>query len=89
MTRATHSLSRFVLRALLLAVVATFAVSTPAWSQSNPRPRGVTDTVDMTGPRFGVTMLNQESVDALLEQKNISVHQMICLLYTSPSPRDS
>ena len=37
----------------------------------------MTDTVDMTGPRFGVTMLNQASVDTLLEKKNISVHPMI------------
>ena len=76
MTRNAHSLSRFVLRVLFLAL-ATSAVSTPAWSQSNSRPRGVTDTVDMTGPRFGVTMLNQASVDTLLEKKNISVQPMI------------
>ena len=77
MTSATRSLSRFALRALLFAAVAIFGVATPGWSQSNPRPRGVTDTVDMTGPRFGITMLNQESVDTLLEKKNISVQPMI------------
>ncbi len=77
MTSATHSLSRFVFRAVLFAAVATFGASTSAWSQSNPRPRGVTDTVDMTGPRFGVTMLNQASVDTLLEKKNITVNPMI------------
>ncbi len=77
MTRAAHPLSRFTLRALLFVALAMFGVATPGWSQSNPRPRGVTDTVDMTGPRFGITMLNQESVDTLLEKKNISVHPMI------------
>jgi hypothetical protein len=76
MTRCAHPLSRFVLRTFLV-VLATLAASTPAWSQSNSRPRGVTDTVDMTGPRFGVTMLNQASVDTLLEKKNISVQPMI------------
>ena len=67
---------RFVFRTLFLALV-TFAVSTPAWSQSYNRPRGVTDTVDMTGPRFGLTMLNQASIDTLLEKKNISVQPMV------------
>ena len=86
MTRNAHRLRRvvlgaplslrFVFRPLVLALV-TLAVSTPAWSQSNTRPRGVTDTVDMTGPRFGVTMLNQASVDTLLEKKNISVQPMV------------
>jgi hypothetical protein len=77
MSREAHSLRRFAFRALFFATIATFAVSTPAWSQSNDRPRGVTDTVDMTGPRFGVTMLNQHSIDTLLEKKNISVQPMI------------
>ena len=60
---------------LFLAVCALLASSTSAWSQS--RPRGITDTVDMTGPRFGLTVLNQESVDTLLREKNISVRPLI------------
>jgi hypothetical protein len=63
---------------LLTVLLVLFAASTPAWSQTvwrqaNPRPRGITDTVDMTGPRFGVTMLNQRSVDTLFEQTGITV----------------
>ena len=77
MTRYAHSLSRFASRICCFAAAALLVGSTPAWSQSNARPRGVTDTVDMTGPRFGVTMLNQQSVDTLLEKKNISVQPMI------------
>ena len=77
MTRPNHSLCRFLSRAIALAAFTTLAGSTPAWSQSNARPRGVTDTIDMTGPRFGVTMLNQRSIDTLLERKNISVQPMV------------
>jgi hypothetical protein len=62
-------------RAPFLAVCLLFATSSFAWSQS--RPRGVTDTVNMTGPRFGLTVLNQKSVDTLLAEKNISVRPMI------------
>jgi hypothetical protein len=64
-----------VFRVPFLAVCLLFTTSSFAWSQS--RPRGVTDTVDMTGPRFGLTVLNQKSVDALLTEKNISVRPMI------------
>ena len=77
MTRDSRSLSRFATRICFFAAIAVAAAATPAWSQSNDRPRGVTDTVDMTGPRFGVTMLNQQSVDTLLEKKNISVQPLI------------
>ena len=64
-----------VVRVPFLAVCLLFATSSFAWSQS--RPRGVTDTVNMTGPRFGLTVLNQKSVDTLLTEKNISVRPMI------------
>jgi hypothetical protein len=76
MSRQTRLLSSFAARIVLAATV-TLAFGTPAWSQSAARPGGVTDTVDMTGPRFGVTMLNQKSVDTLLEKKNISVQPMV------------
>ena len=61
--------------AFAFVLVATLCVASPAWSQS--RPRGVTDTVDMSGPRFGVTMLNQKSIDTLFEQRGVSVQPMI------------
>jgi hypothetical protein len=60
---------------LLFVLLAALLVASPAWSQS--RPRGVTDTVDMSGPRFGLTMLNQKSVDTLFEKKGITVQPMI------------
>jgi hypothetical protein len=59
----------------LLAFTALLATSSPAWSQS--RPRGVTDTVDMSGPRFGLTVLNQKSVDTLRDEKGITVRPTI------------
>jgi hypothetical protein len=76
MTTQTRSILRPATRMLFAALV-TLAASTPAWSQTADRPRGVTDTIDMTGPRFGFTMLNQASVDTLMEKKNISVRPMI------------
>jgi hypothetical protein len=51
---------------------------TSAWAQAVPR--GVTKIVDMSGPRFGLTVLNQATVDRLLEKKNITVQPMITQL---------
>ena len=51
------------------------AAASPVWGQD--LPRGVTDTVDMTGPRIGFTVLNQESVDTLLEKRAITVRPVI------------
>ena len=62
----------------LFVLLAALLAASPAWSQS--RPRGVTDTVDMSGPRFGLTMLNQKSVDTLFEKKGITVQPMISQL---------
>lgn len=64
-----------VVRVPFLAVCLLFATSSFAWSQA--RPRGVTDTVNMSGPRFGLTVLNQKSVDTLLAEKNITVRPMV------------
>jgi hypothetical protein len=61
--------------AFVFVLAAALGVASPAWSQS--RPRGVTDTVDMSGPRFGLTMLNQKSIDTLLEKKGLTVQPMI------------
>ena len=61
--------------AFAFVLAAALGLASPAWSQS--RPPGVTDTVDMSGPRFGLTMLNQKSVDTLLEKKGITVQPMI------------
>lgn len=64
-----------VVKALVAAVCVTLTTSSPAWSQS--LPPGVTDVVDMSGPRFGLTVLNQESVDRLRDEHNIVVRPTI------------
>ena len=70
-----------VLAILTLTLCALLASSAPAWSQSGSwpqsRPRGVTDTVDMTGPRFGMTVLTQQTVDHLLADQDVTVRPMI------------
>ncbi len=66
---------------LAVTVCVVLGSSAPAWSQSaawpQSRPRGVTDTVDMTGPRFGLTVLTQQTVDRLLSEQDIAVRPMI------------
>ena len=66
---------------LILTVCALIGSSAPAWCQSGvwaqSRPRGVTDTVDMTGPRFGLTVLTQKTVDQLLEERDVAVRPTI------------
>jgi hypothetical protein len=61
--------------ASIIVLAALLAASSPAWSQTLPRP--VTAVVDMTGPRFGLTVLNQQSVDTLRTEKNISLRPVI------------
>ena len=51
-----------------------FALATPAWSQALP-PR-VAHEIDLSGPRFGLTMLGQASIDKLKEN-DIVVNPMI------------
>jgi hypothetical protein len=63
-------------RVVLGALVMTGAASSPAWSQSQ-LPPPVTTTVNMTGPRFGLTMLSQESVDKLRDEHHITVRPLI------------
>ena len=63
-------------RALVGAFCGIFATCTPAWSQSQ-LPEPVTATVNMSGPRFGLTMLSQASVDALAEKRDITVRPLI------------
>jgi hypothetical protein len=61
-------------RKWLGTVVVLLSTCTTAWGQS--LPRGVTDVVDMTGPRFGFTVLPQETVD-VLRDRGISVRPVI------------
>jgi hypothetical protein len=66
---------------LMLTLCAVLGSSAPAWSQPvagpQSRPRGVTDTVDMTGPRFGFTVLTQQTVDQLLTERDVTVRPLI------------
>jgi hypothetical protein len=75
---------------LSAAAVLLFSFAAPAWSQTLP-PR-VTKEVDLSGPRFGLTMLSQGNVDKLKEH-DITVRPMISQfgwqferrLYTKPT----
>jgi hypothetical protein len=68
----------------------TLAAAAPAWSQTTVPPR-VTREINLSGPRFGMTMLSPGTVDALAERE-ITVNPLISQfgwqferrLYTSP-----
>src|SRR4051794_23551765 len=52
------------LRTALRAAAFTIALATPAWSQTFTTPR-VTHEIDMSGPRFGLTVLGEGNVKTL------------------------
>ena len=55
-------------RIVLTAPFAVFALATPAWSQTSPDiPPRVTREINLSGPRFGLTMLSQGNVNKLAE----------------------
>jgi hypothetical protein len=74
MTTEVRSKSHSVCRILVAAIVILMATRASVSGQS--RPRGVTDVVDMSGPRIGLTVLNQKSVDTLAEHE-ITVRPMV------------
>jgi hypothetical protein len=76
MTTRWMTMSCAVARPMCGALLMTLAASSPAWSQS-PLPPPVTATVNMTGPRFGMTVLSQESVDTLRDEHAITVRPII------------
>jgi hypothetical protein len=58
-------------RALAAAACLLLAMPIHAWSQTHlpaPIPPRVTATVDLSGPRFGITMLSDGNVNALKER---------------------
>jgi hypothetical protein len=77
MGHTAQSRFRFLdaVRALAGAACLLAAASSPAWAQSVPP--GVTDTIDMSGPRFGLTMLNQESLDVLKDKADIAIRPLV------------
>jgi hypothetical protein len=64
-----------LLRIPVAAACLSLAVAAPAWAQVYSR-RPMTETVTLSGPRFGITMLSQGNVDALAERE-IVVRPMI------------
>ena len=72
------NLSRAVRAALLPAgaVLLLLSLAAPAWSQSFITPR-VTREVDLSGPRFGLTVLSSGSVDLLKEKRDLTVRPLI------------
>ena len=53
----------------------SLAAATPAWSQTQVPPR-VTREINLSGPRFGMTLLSPSTVDALKE-RNITVGPIV------------
>ena len=65
-----------VARALTAAFCLGFVTSTTAAAQAVIPPR-VSKVVDMSGPRFGLTILSQGSVDLLKEKRDITIRPLI------------
>jgi hypothetical protein len=53
----------------------SLAATAPARGQD--LPPGVTNIVNMSGPRIGLTVLNQQSVDTLLEERGIAIRPVV------------
>jgi hypothetical protein len=68
-------ISTSAVRKGFVAACMIFATAVPSLAQD--LPTGVTNVIDMSGPRFGLTVLNQKSVDSLLEKSDISVKPMV------------
>jgi hypothetical protein len=58
------------------AALMLLAFAAPAWCQSFVPPR-VTREVDLSGPRFGLTVLSPGNVDRLKEERNLTVRPLI------------
>ena len=58
------------------AVLLLLSLAAPAWSQSSITPP-VTREVDLSGPRFGLTMLSPGNVDQLKAARNLVVRPLI------------
>lgn len=76
--------SSVVFRALAGTAVLTLGLAAPAWSQIlvNPQnqalvPPRATKTVNLSGPRFGMTMLSPGNMDALAERDIFLVRPLV------------
>lgn len=75
MTRENGSSTR--VRVHPMFVAAWIVLATCAAAHAQTLPRGVTDIVDMSGPRVGLTVLNQQSVDTLFERHNVELRPLV------------
>ena len=64
-------------RAAVLGVVLCISLAAAAPARGQNRPPAVTDIVNMGGPRLGLTILNQESLDRLREDTGISLRPVV------------
>jgi hypothetical protein len=75
----SHGSFRFVVAASFAAACLSLSLATPAWCQyatQQPLPPRISKTLDLSGPRFGLTMLSPGNVDAL-KKEHINVRPMI------------
>ena len=73
---ARHTGPQYLVRALFGALGLTLASCIPASAQTQLPPR-VNKSVNMSGPRFGLTMLNQESIDTLKDKADVTVRPLV------------
>ncbi len=64
-------------RRAVLGFVLCGSLAAAAPARGQDLPPGVTNIVNMSGPRIGLTVLNQESVDTLLEEKGIAIRPVV------------
>ena len=69
--------NRTVVHAVILFALLCARLATASAAAGQAIPGGVTNVIDMSGPRIGLTALNQRSLDTLLERTNISVRPVI------------
>ena len=69
--------NRTVVHAVILFALLFARLATASAAAGQAIPGGVTTVIDMSGPRIGLTALNQRSLDTLLERTNISVRPVI------------
>ena len=72
--------------AALPILTATLLAQTPSYINNVPHLQDITTLLNLLG-RMGVDLIVDEKLN--IEVNSNNVHTFTCLLYTSPSPRDS
>src|SRR4029453_15341865 len=66
------------MRKTVLALALMFAAcAAPAYAQSGTQAPPPARTLELSGPRFGVTMLSQGVIDTLKQERNITIGSTI------------